>query len=96
MNAITTSIVKHVPYIGPVISMAGLALDVKEIIEIATPVGAAKIITGRLLKECTPPELLIGGKCVMLVGGIVASIATGGNPLVVTGVLSAARSIARD
>ena len=96
MSAITTCIVKHVPYIGPDISMAGLALDVKEIIEIATPVGAAKIIIGRLLNECTPPELLIGGKCVVLVGGIVASIATGGSPMVITGVISAARSITRD
>jgi len=96
MNAITTCIVKHVPYIGPVISMAGLALDVKEIIEIATLVGAAKIITGRLLNECTPPELLIGGKCVMLVGSVVASIATGGSLLVITRVISAARSIIRD
>ena len=31
----------------------------------------------------------------MLAGGIVASVATGGNPLVVSGTLSAARSIVK-
>lgn len=75
MITIPTSIVKRVPYVGPV--------------------GAAKIIAGRLINECTPPELLIGGKCVMLAGGIVASVATGGNTLVVSGTISAARSILR-
>ena len=95
MISIPTSIVKRVPYVGPVVSGVGLALDVKDIVETATPVGAAKIIAGRLVKECTPPELLIAGKCVMLAGGIVASVATGGNPLVVSGTLSAARSIVR-
>ena len=96
MVAIPRSIVKRVPYVGPAVSAAGLALDVKDIVETATPVGAAKIIGGRLVNECTPPELLIAGKCVMLVGGIVATVATGGNPLVISGTLSAARSIVRD
>ena len=52
-----TSIVKRVPYVGPVVSQVGLALDVKEIVETATPVGAAKIIAGRLINECTPPRI---------------------------------------
>ena len=95
MIAIPTSIVKRVPYVGPVVSGVGLALDVKDIVETATPVGAAKIIAGRLVNECTPPELLIAGKCVMLAGGIVASVATSGNPLVISGTVSAARSIVR-
>lgn len=95
MIAIPTSIVKRMPYIGPVVSGVGLALDVKDIVETATPVGAAKIIAGRLINECTPPELLIAGKCVMLAGGIVASVATGGNPLVISGTVSVARSIVR-
>lgn len=95
MIAIPTSIVKRVPYVGPVVSGVGLALDVKDIVETATPVGAAKIIAGRLVNECTPPELLIAGKCVMLAGGIVASVATGGNPLVISGTVSAVRSIVR-
>jgi len=86
MIAIPTSIVKRVPYVGPVVSGVGLALDVKDIVETATPVGAAKIIAGRLVNECTPPELLIAGKCVMLAGG---------NPLVISGTVSAARSIVR-
>lgn len=96
MVTIPRSIVKRVPYVGPAVSAVGLALDVKDIVETATPVGAAKIIGGRLVNECTPPELLIAGKCVMLVGGIVATVATGGNPLVISGTLSAARSIVRD
>lgn len=83
------------PYVGPVISGVGLALDVKDIVESATPVGAAKIIAGRLVTECTPPELLIAGKCVMMVDGDVASVATGGNSLVVSGTVSAVRSILR-
>ena len=95
MIAIRTSIIKRVPYVGPVVSGVGLAIDIKDIIETATPIGAAKIISGRLINECTPPELLIAGKCVMLAGGIVASVATGGNPLVISGTVSAARSIVR-
>ena len=53
---------------------------------------------GRFLRECTPPELLIAGKCkcVMFAGGIVASISTGGNPLVISTTVSAARSIVKD
>ena len=92
---IPKSLVKRVPYIGTAISGLGLALDVKEIIETTTPVGAAKIIVGRFAAECTPPELLIAGKCVMLTSGIVATVVTGGNPLVLGGTLSAARSIVR-
>lgn len=95
MISIPTSIVKRVPYVGPVVSGIGLAIDVKDIVETTTPVGAAKIIAGRLVNECTPPELLFAGKCVMLTGGIIASVATGGNPLVVSGTVSAARSIIR-
>ena len=51
MIAIPTSIVKRVPYVGPVVSGVGLALDVKDIVETATPVGAAKIIAGRLVNR---------------------------------------------
>jgi len=91
-----TSLAKKVPYIGPVISGVGLILDVKDIVDNATPLGAAKIIGGCFVKECTPPELLIAGKCVMLAGGIVASVASAGNPLIVSGTVSAARSIIRD
>ena len=96
MINIPTSFVKKLPYVGPVISTVGLALDVKEIVENSTPMGAAKVITGRILKECTPPEVFLAGKCIMLGGGIVASIATGGNPLLVSGTVSAARSIIRN
>lgn len=91
-----TSFAKKVPYIGPVISGVGLVLDVKDIVDNATPLGAAKIIGGRLFKECTPPELLIAGKCVMLTGGIIASFASAANPLIISGTVSAARSIIRD
>lgn len=76
-------------------SGVGLALDVKDIVETATPVGAAKIISGRLVTECTPYELLIAVKYVMLVGGLVTVVATVGNPVVISGTVSAARSIVR-
>lgn len=58
--------------------------------------GATKTIGGRLLKECTPPELLIADKCAMLIGGVIALIGSGGNPLIVSGTLSAARSIVKN
>ena len=96
MFMVPKSVINRIPCLGPVISGVGLTLDVKEIVETATPVGAAKIIAGRLVTECTPPELLIAGKCVMLVGGIIATVTTGGNPMVVGGTISAARSIIRD
>lgn len=96
MIAIPTSVVKRVLYIGPIISSIGLALDVKEIVDNATPVGAAKIITNHIMNEYTPPELLIANKCVMLAGGIIASVATGGNPLILSGTVSTARSILKN
>ena len=83
------------PYVGPAISRVGLALDVKEIIETATPVDAVKFVVGRFVTECTPPELLIADKCMMLAGSIVATVATGGNPMVVSRTVSTARSIVR-
>jgi hypothetical protein len=58
--------------------------------------GAAKTIGGRFLKECTPPELLIAGKCGMLVTVIIASVASGGNSIVVTSTVSALRSIVKN
>lgn len=96
MITLPSSALKHIPYIGPVIATTGLVLDVTEIIESSTPSGAAKVIAGRIMTECTPPELLIAGKCLMLTGGIIASISTAGNPLVVSGTVSAARSIIRN
>ena len=49
------SVMKKVPCIGPVVSGVGLALDVREIVENSTPMGAAKVIVGRFITECTPP-----------------------------------------
>ena len=43
-------------------------MDAKEIVENSTPIGATKIIVGRFIKECTPPEIFFAGKCVMFVG----------------------------
>ena len=71
-------------------------MDVKDILESSTPMGAAKKIGGRFLKECTPPEIFLAGKCVMLIGGVIASVGSGGNPLVVSGTISAARSVIKD
>ena len=93
---IKSTVEKRLPLVGPVISSVGLALDVKEIFESSTPVGAIKIIAGRFAKECLPPALLISGKCIMFAGGVIASASTGGNPLVVSTTISAARSIVKD
>lgn len=67
MFAILKSIVKRVLYVGLVVSSIGLVLDVKEIVNSATPVGVAKIIAGRVMAEYTFPESLIAGKCIMLI-----------------------------
>ena len=55
ITTITSKIVKRVPYLGPLIQGVGIALDAKEIIENSTPLGGAKIISGRFIKECTLP-----------------------------------------
>lgn len=57
-------VVKRVPYVGPLVNGVGLAMDIKGILENGTPVGAAKTIGVRFLKECTPPEIFLAGKCV--------------------------------
>lgn len=89
-------LVKRIPYIGTVLSTVGLVIDVKDIVESSTPMGAAKTIGSRFLKECTPPELFVAGKCLMLIGGVIASVGSAGNPLVVSGTISAARSVIKD
>ena len=94
--SVSSKVIKRVPYIGPVVQGVGLAMDVKEIIETSTPLGASKIIAGRFIKECTPPEIFFAGKCIMTIGGVVASISTGGNPLLVSGTMSGIRSIVKD
>ena len=58
--------------------------------------GAAKKIGARFLKECTPPELFLAGKCVMLIGGVIASVGSDRNPLIVSGTISATRSIVKE
>ena len=55
----------------------------------------SKIIVVRILKEYTLLGLLITGKYVMLTGGIIASIATVGNPLILSPTLSVACLIVR-
>lgn len=76
---------------GPIIQ--GVALDTKEIIESSTPLDVARIVLGRFIKECPPPETFVFEKCVQFLGTIVVSISTGGNLLFVSGVMSAPGSI---
>lgn len=57
----------------------------EEVIDLYTPLGAVKIITTRFIKECTPPEIFISGKCILFIGGVVALVNTGGNSLVISG-----------
>jgi hypothetical protein len=90
------SCLRFVPSVGPVIQGVGVACDVKEIVEQSTPVGAAKIIIGRVTKECTPPEIFIAGKCVMVVGGVITSLGIGGDPLVVSSTVGSLRSMIKD
>ena len=51
---ITSKVMKRVTYVGPIIQGVGIAMDAKEIVENSTPLGATKIIAGRLVKDCTP------------------------------------------
>lgn len=53
ITSITTKVIKRLPYVGPTIQGVGLVLDVKDIVESSTPLGASKIIAGRFIKECT-------------------------------------------
>lgn len=96
ISPITSKVIKRVPYVGPVIQGVGIALDTRQVIESSTSLGAVKIIAGRFVKECSSSEIFIAGKCVMFVGGLVASVSTVGNLLVVSGTMSAARSIIKD
>ena len=48
---VVQKVIKRVPYVGPVIQGAALALDTKEIIETSTPSGASKIILGRFFEQ---------------------------------------------
>lgn len=54
---IASKVIKRVPYIGPAIQGIGIVLDANDIVENSTPVGAAKIIAGRFLRECTSVEI---------------------------------------
>ena len=72
------------------------ALDPKEIIEGSTPLGAAKKIGSRVIKECIPPELYFTGRCLWSVGSTIMAIYTGGNPMAGASAISALRSIIKD
>lgn len=77
MVRIPRAVVQRIPLIGPTVGVVGIAIDLKEIAESVTPLGVAKIVGVRVYKECTPPELWITGKCLMLAGGGISSISTG-------------------
>ena len=94
---ISTGVVSKLPCVGPADQGVGIILDAKEIIDNSIPLlGAVKILGSRVAKACVPPELYIRGKCVMLVGGVIATISTVGNPIVLSGTMSAFRSIIKD
>lgn len=46
MIGIPRGLIRSIPVIGPAVGAVGLALDVKEIAESTTPVGAATVYTG--------------------------------------------------
>ena len=85
MGPIKSKVIEKIPLIGPTVQIIGLGLDVKEIVQSSTPTGAAVTIGTRVLEACTAPLLFFGGKCVFALGGTIAAISTGGNPLVVMG-----------
>ena len=60
------------------------------------PVEALKIIVARIIKECTPREVYITGKCIMLVGILIETIYSGGTPLVFAFTITILRSIIRN
>ena len=93
---IPTGVVSKLPCVGSAAQGVGIILDAKEIIDNSIPLGAVKILGSRVAKACVPPELYIRGKCVMLVGGVIATISTVGNPIVLSGTMSAFRSIIKD
>ena len=58
MFLISKSLVKEVPYVGPVISGLRLVIDVKKIIKNVTPISTAKTIVKRFVNECTPTLII--------------------------------------
>lgn len=95
IDAVPSSIMKRIPYVGPAIGVVGLTLDIKNVFDEATPVGAAKIILVRAADECLPPALFFSGKCLMLIGGAIAIYTTGGSSFAISGTLAAARLIVK-
>jgi len=71
-------VIQRASYIGPVIQSVSVGMDAQEISGNFRPLGAAKMIGGRVIKFCTPPALFLVGKCLRLVGGVIASVSTGG------------------
>ena len=94
---ISTGVVSKLPCVGSAAQGVGIILDAKEIIDNSIPLlGAVKILGSRVAKVCVTPELYIRGKCVMLVGGVIATVSTVSNPIVLSSTMSAFRSIIKD
>lgn len=62
----------------------------------STIIVGLKKIALQILKDCTPPEVYMSGKYVMFISGLIASVSTGGNLLVIEDTLLAAHSIIQD
>ena len=85
---------KEIPYVSPITSTIGISLDIKEILESSTsPFATLKFVGKRFTHECTPPELFIVGKCLMVASGVAASFYSGGNPLIVKAAISSLRAL---
>jgi len=93
---IIETVMTKIHYVGPALRGVDIALDVTKIIQESTPSGAVKTIKKQILLECTPPELILGGKCLMMISGIAASIGSGGNPIILLGTLSAIWSVIKN
>ena len=79
---ISSKVIEKLPYVGPVVQSVGLVFDANDIIQnVTSPMNATKIIVKRFGKECLPPSVYLSGKCIMLVGGLIASCGSP-NPLI--------------
>lgn len=83
------------PFVPPIMNTMGLGMDTKEIVASATFLEGVKIVGSRFASACTPPNLYYGGTCIMFVSGAFATITSGGNLILLTGTLTAARAIIR-
>lgn len=81
---------KNAPVIG---SCYGFATTAIKVYNSTTPSRAVKAAVKGLVLDCTPPAIKYPVLCAALAGCCVASVATGGNPLVVSATVTIGEAI---